>query len=90
MYMLMLMNCLGRDFIVWDKAGSIEYVKTGQGTVTAEFQLSSALIDSIRQMKPDEKRIIDLNVDVKDHEGDIVARVIKTEYIRRKNPDAKL
>ncbi len=30
-YMLMLMANLGRDYIVWDKAASIRYRKTGEG-----------------------------------------------------------
>jgi Domain of unknown function (DUF4442) len=83
-YMLLLINALGRDFVVWDKAGSIEYVKPGIGRVTAEFHLSSELLDSLRAMAPDEKRLVDLNVDVKDDDGDTVARLVKTEYIRRK------
>jgi Domain of unknown function (DUF4442) len=83
-YMLLLINALGRDFVVWDKAGSIEYVKPGIGRVTAEFHLSNELLDSLRAMAPDEKRLVDLNVDVKDDDGDTVARLVKTEYIRRK------
>lgn len=84
-YMLMLINALGtRDFVVWDKAASIEYVKPGVGTVTAEFLLSEDLLSSLRHMQPNEKKLIDLPVDVKDSDGETVARIVKTEYIRRK------
>ena len=31
-YMLMLMENLGRDYVVWDKAAHIEFVSPGKGT----------------------------------------------------------
>jgi Domain of unknown function (DUF4442) len=47
-YMLMLMANLGCDYIVWDKAASIRYQKPRQGTVRAEFRLTDAQLDDIR------------------------------------------
>lgn len=84
MYMLLLMNLLGRDFIVWDKAGSIEYVKPGTGRLSAEFRLDSNLVESLKELRPNEKRVFDLAVDVRNEAGEVVARVVKTEYVRRK------
>jgi len=84
MYMLMLLNILGSDYIVWDKAASIEYLRPGRTTVTAEFHISDNLVQSLQAMEPNEKRIFDLHVDVKDTEGEVVARVTKTEYVNRK------
>lgn len=84
LYMLMLMNILGNQFIVWDKASKIEYLKPGKSKVTAEFAIEDELIESLRALQPEEKRIFDLSVDVKDTEGQVVARVIKTEYVKRK------
>jgi acyl-coenzyme A thioesterase PaaI-like protein len=48
-YMLMLMTQLGRDYIVWDKAATIRYKKPGRGKVRAEFRLSDAQIEDIRE-----------------------------------------
>ena len=84
MYTLMLIHALGPEYIGWDKAASIDYRKPGKGTVTAEFRLTEDLISSLREMKPDEKRVFDLAVDVKDEAGDVVAHVVKTQYVRRK------
>ena len=84
MYMLLLLNRLGRDFIVWDKAGSIEYVKPGEGRLVAEFHIPDELVDSLYQLQPEEKKVFSLPVDVKDEAGDLVARVLKTEYVKRK------
>ena len=95
-YMLLLINVLNNttktsgkksgDFIVWDKAASIEYVKPGIGTMTAEFRITDETLNSIYAMKPNTKQFIDLTVNVTDEEGDIVAKLIKTEYVKRK-PD---
>ena len=90
MYMLMLLNILGPEFIVWDKAATIEYRKPGKGTVTAEFHVPKSLVASLQELAPNEKHVVDLKVDVKDAEGDVVAHVVKTEYIRRKPLQSKL
>jgi hypothetical protein len=39
-YMLMLIENLGRDYIVWDKASYIQFKKPGTGTVRAKFALT--------------------------------------------------
>lgn len=90
MYMLLLLNALGRDFIVWDKGARIDYRKPGKGTVSAEFLLQDELLDSIRAMQPNETRLIELPVDVKDDSGEVVAQVVKIEYIKRKDVSSKL
>jgi hypothetical protein len=90
MYMLLLLNILGREFVVWDKAASINYRKPGTGTVSAAFSVPDELVSSLRSMTPDEKRLVDLTVDVKDEAGDVVAHVVKTLYIRRKALESKL
>jgi hypothetical protein len=41
-YMLMLMENLGRDYIVWDKAASIDFISPGKGPVYAEFHVDDA------------------------------------------------
>lgn len=90
MYMLMLLNILGNEYIVWDKAASIDYIVPGRSTVTAEFHISNELVDSLKSMEPNEKRVFDLHVNVKDVNGDVVARVTKTEFVNRKPLKSKL
>jgi acyl-coenzyme A thioesterase PaaI-like protein len=38
-FMLILMHTLGRDYIVWDKAAGIRFVRPGRGTVRAHFHI---------------------------------------------------
>ena len=85
-YMLMLMSNLGRDYIVWDKSATIRYKKPGRGTVRAEFRLSDAQLDDIREkLKSLLKYEPVFTVAVKDETGEIVAEVDKLLYIRRKD-----
>ncbi len=84
-YMLMLMENLGRDYIVWDKAASIRFRKPGKGRVRAEFRLIDAQLDEIREkLKVQEKYEPTFLVAVKDEAGDVVAEVTKVLHVRRK------
>lgn len=84
MYMLLLLNLLGPEYIVWDKRATIEYVKPGKGLVSAEFRIEHTLVASLLDMKAGDRNDIDLSVSVKDSNGELVASVVKTLYIRRK------
>jgi hypothetical protein len=83
--MLMLMNLLGKDYLVWDKAASIEFIKPGKGKVFVEFTISDETIKTIKQNTQDgSKYFPQFEVDVIDSQGDIVAKVSKILYIRKK------
>jgi hypothetical protein len=86
--MLMLLHTLGGDYRVWDKSGSIEYVAPGRGRVWARFELQSDDLAQIRRMtEAGDKHLHLFNIDVRDDEGMVVARIEKIIYIRRKrNP----
>ena len=81
-YMLMLMANLGRDYIVWDKAASIRYRKPGKGTVRAEFRLSDAQLNDIRdKLKALPKYEPAFMVEVKDEQGIVIAEVEKLLHV---------
>jgi acyl-coenzyme A thioesterase PaaI-like protein len=84
-FMLMLMQILGKDYIVWDKAARIEFVKPGRGTVTARFIISDEQIKKIiTNTAGGQKYLPELAVDIRDQAGETVAVVVKTLYIRKK------
>lgn len=84
-WMIMVMRCLGSDYIVWDKAADIEFVKPGRGTVHARFEVDEQALEEIRRATAGgEKYLRWFPVDVVDAEGDVVARVRKQLYVRRK------
>ncbi len=82
---VMLVQTLGDEYRVWDKSGSIEYIAPGRGRVWARFDLHEDDLAQIRRMtEAGDKHLHLFNVDVKDDEGMVVARVEKVIYIRRK------
>jgi acyl-coenzyme A thioesterase PaaI-like protein len=84
-FMLMVMECLGRDYIVWDKSASIDFIAPGKGPVYADFSIDAALLADIRaHTAAGDKYLPQLHVEVRDGEGTLVARVHKTLYVRLK------
>jgi len=85
-YMIQLMQILGKDYVVWDKAAAIRFRKPVRENAYVDFVLS---VDEIIQIKKDVQanKEIDLlkNVAIKNKEGTIVfAEVSKTIYIADK------
>ncbi len=84
-YMLMLIENLGRDYIVWDKAATIRFRKPGTGTMTASFRLSGEQVAEIRRRLETEEKVEPVfTVEVKDPDGTVVAEVEKRLHVRRK------
>lgn len=84
-FMFMLMKRLGSDFIVWDRAATIDFVKPGIGTVRATFTLDADRLAEIRAaVEQHRKTDAHFDVDVTDSQGGLVARVHKVVYVRRR------
>ncbi len=85
-YMLMLIQNLGRDYIVWDKSANIRFRKPGKGRVVARFRLSDEQIEGIRRDLQTQPKIEPtFLVEVKDESGAIIAEVQKVLHVRKKN-----
>ena len=84
---LMMLHNLGRDYIVWDKAGAIRYVKPGRGPVHARFRLDPESIARARDATAGGARHEPtFQVEIVDRAGEVVAVVDKTLHIRRHAP----
>lgn len=84
-YVIMLSRNIGPDYIVWDRSAQIEFVRPGRGRVTAVFELTPGMIDAVLEATANgEKHQPTWPVEVRDASGDVVARVLKTLYVRRK------
>ncbi|HEY0504453.1 MAG TPA: DUF4442 domain-containing protein [Lysobacter sp.] len=84
-WMLLAMNSLGSEYWVWDKAGAIEFVKPGRGTVHADFRLREDTLDELRTATAGgEKALRWFDTDITDASGELVAKVRKQLYVRRK------
>ncbi len=83
--MLMLIENLGKDYIVWDKAATIRFKRPGRGTVRAHFRLEREQIESIRASADQNAKIEpEFRVQVLDESGAVVAEIEKVLYVRRK------
>ena len=84
-FAIMLMHNLGERYLVWDKAGAIEYVAPGRGTVQAHFHLAERRIAEIRGAAEKGGKVFpEFHVNIKDDGDAVVAKVHKTLYVRLK------
>lgn len=84
-FALILAERLGRGYIVWDKAAAVRFVRPGRGTVTARFHLPTAEVEAIRRAADAAGKVEpELAVEVLDEAGEVVAKVEKTLYVRRR------
>ena len=87
-YMLILMKQLGKDYIVWDKSAEIDFKKPGKGKLTAHFNITQKQVKDIKDQADKNNKVEpQFKVDILDEEGDVVAEVRKTLYVRRKKPN---
>jgi acyl-coenzyme A thioesterase PaaI-like protein len=84
-WMILTMRCLGSGYIVWDKAAEIEFVAPGRTDVFAEFRIDEAMLDEIRAATAGgEKYLRWCETEVRSADGELIARVRKQLYVRRK------
>jgi acyl-coenzyme A thioesterase PaaI-like protein len=87
-FMILMMKNLGPGYVVWDKQGTVRFLKPARGTVTARFELPEGRIAEARAATEDGARFEPVfRVDIVDGAGVTVADVEKTLYIRRKRSE---
>lgn len=84
-WMLLVMHQLGKDYLVWDKAGTIDFVAPGREDVFAHFKLEPTVVDALRTAASDGSKVLHwFETDVTTASGEIVAKVRKQIYVRLK------
>lgn len=84
--MLMLMQILGKQYQVWDKSAEIEFVKPGKGTVQAILEITPRDLATIEEKtQANEKYFHHFKVAVTDEHDDVVAKINKVLYIKKKS-----
>jgi Domain of unknown function (DUF4442) len=85
-YMLMLIKNLGHEYIVWDKAATIQFKKPGMGKVFADFNITEDHLNEIREnLKNQTKMDMTFKVIIYSEENKVIAEVDKVIYIRKKS-----
>ena len=89
-FMLIMMEQLGKDYIVWDKAAEIRFRRPGRGTVRAVFEVSPERVAEIRAAADAGPKVEPVfTVNVLDGTGVVVAEVVKKLYVRRRDQRTK-
>ncbi len=84
-YMIQLIQILGDDFVVWDKAASINYKRPAKETIYGEFVFSAEEIQSIKQQLVNQNELeIIKNMTLENTKNQVFAEVSKTIYIANK------
>ncbi len=84
-FALMLIEHLGKDYIVWDKSSTIDFKNPGRGKVHATFQLSQDVISQIKLQADSQDKVEPVfTVQIYDEEDVLVANLQKVLYIKRK------
>ena len=84
-YMLMLIHILGSDYTVWDKSSTIDFIAPGRETVTARFRLNDDQIAEIKNETASGNAYFpELSVDIVNGSDEVIARVRKKLYVRKK------
>ena len=84
-FFMLVMHQLGRDYVVWDTRGEIEFVKPGRGVLTARFDVPRAKAEELRERAKGGAKVLEwFETDITDASGDVVARVRREVYVREK------
>ncbi len=84
-FFMLVMHQLGRDYVVWDTRGEIEFVKPGRGVLTAHFAVPPEKAHELRERAKDGAKVLEwFETEITDAAGDVVARVRREVYVREK------
>jgi hypothetical protein len=85
-FMLMLIENLGKDYIVWDKSATIRFKKPGRSKVVASFRVSEQQIREIKEALNHQPKIErNFTLEIKDESDIVIAEVEKLLHIRKKD-----
>ena len=84
-FFMLVMHQLGRDYVVWDTKGEIEFLKPGRGVLTAHFSVPPEKAQELRERAHGGSRVLEwFETEITDAAGDVVARVRREVYVREK------
>ncbi|MCX6502171.1 MAG: DUF4442 domain-containing protein [Microbacterium sp.] len=84
-FFMLVMHQLGRDYVVWDTRGVIEFLTPGRGVLTAHFAVSREKAQELRERARGGAKVREwFETEITDAAGIVVARVRREVYIREK------
>jgi acyl-coenzyme A thioesterase PaaI-like protein len=84
-FMLILIHRMGKEYIIWDRSCRIDFEAPGRGVVRVTFRVTDDELDDIRRRAAEGDKVLPtFQTQVLDERGEVVAKVTKTLYVRRK------
>jgi acyl-coenzyme A thioesterase PaaI-like protein len=84
-FFMLVMHQLGRDYVVWDTKGEIEFLRPGRGVLTARFAVSREKAQELRERAHGGAKVLEwFETEITDASGEVVARVRREVYVREK------
>jgi acyl-coenzyme A thioesterase PaaI-like protein len=84
-FFMLVTHQLGRDYVVWDTRGEIEFLKPGRGMLTAHFEVPREKAQELRERARGGVKVLEwFETEITDRDGDVVARVRREVYVREK------
>lgn len=85
-YMIILLKQIGKQHLVWDKSTFIEFVSPGRTEINHSFYFTQSEIqDIVDKCKSGKPYLVNKEFELKENNGNVVARVHKVIYVRKKN-----
>ena len=86
-FAILAIHQLGKEYVVWDKYSSIEYLAPGKGVVTADFVLPDGFVAEVLKRTADGSKYEPvLATPIYDTQGVAIAAVEKKLHIRKARP----
>tara|TARA_R110000751_G_scaffold146601_1_gene250729 strand:+ start:158252 stop:158770 length:519 start_codon:yes stop_codon:yes gene_type:complete len=84
-YMIQLIQILGDDYVVWDKAVTAKYKRPGKSTIYGEFVFTKEEIEALKnQLKTKQQVDIIKTMQLVNTKAEVIAEFSKTLYIAQK------
>lgn len=84
-YMVMLIRALGPEFVVWDQAATVRFLRPGRSTLHATFRLGPDQVGVIAADARAKGRVSrDFEIALVDAEGRVCLACTKTIFIRHR------
>jgi acyl-coenzyme A thioesterase PaaI-like protein len=84
-FVFIVMRNLGPGYLVWDKKATIEFLKPGRGRVTGRYHVPPEEIARVKALADTGETVEPVyTADIVSEGGEVVARVTKTLWVRKK------
>lgn len=85
-YMLMLMQILGKDYVVWDKGCTIRFKRPAKKTIYADFHITPEMLAEIHTaVSLNQETTFTWSIAYTDKEGTVYAEFDKVLYVAKKD-----